>query len=435
MLPRSVAIVAKTFRADRASRRRRRARPSVPLFTRPFVLLMLVQATFGYAFSSFFLLPKFLVTALGRGPTEIGRAMAAYGVTATICVPLMGAVVDRYGRRRFLTAGALLMAVASAAFVLVDDVGPLLYGLRAVQGVAFAMAFVAGVTLAVDVAPVERLGQAIGLIGLAMLSMHAIAPVAMELLAEHGSWDAGFIAAATGAFACAVVSRAVVDVHGTAAAHDAVPGLLSVLRDRRQVRIGGVVVLVGVAFGAMLTFHQPFAMELGIGRLRDFFVAYTVGALVIRVGCGTILDRLARHRIAIASLVLYTGVVTAMCWLAPGTLAVFGFGLGVAHGLFYPALNAVALEGAGARARGKVMALFQAGFSLGYTAGVFALGLVAARMGYVAVFALAGACPLAALVLLVVSPEGRAVGSRAAAVAVVEFPPRARSRATIGGCE
>ena len=163
-----------------------------PLLTPGFVKLLVAQACFGYAFSNFFLLPKFLVTELGAGPAEIGQVTAWSGLFVVVFLPAMGVLVDRSGRRDFLTAGALLMAVACLAFTAVDRVGPLLYLLRAVQGIAFAMAFVAGATLAVDEAPPERLGQAMGLFGLTFLSMNAVAPAASEEIALRVGWPADF---------------------------------------------------------------------------------------------------------------------------------------------------------------------------------------------------------------------------------------------------
>jgi MFS family permease len=145
------------------------------LFTRSFVALLATQACFGFSFSSFFLLPTFMTRELAAGPDDIGRVTACFYVTAVLLGPWMGSVVDRRGRRRFLTAGALLMALVSVGFVAVDDLGPLIFALRTLQGVAFAMAFVAGSALAVDEAPPERLALALGIFGLTMLSNNAIA--------------------------------------------------------------------------------------------------------------------------------------------------------------------------------------------------------------------------------------------------------------------
>jgi predicted MFS family arabinose efflux permease len=292
--------------------------------------------------------------------------------------------------------------------VLVDRVGPLLFVLRAIQGVAFAMAFVAGATLAVDEAPPERLGQAIGIFGLTFLAMNAIAPAASEEIALRAGWSATFVMAAVLALVSAGLSRRVQERRRAAAPADApATGLLAMLLRPRQLRVTAVISLVGVALGAMFTFHQPFALALGMTHVRSFFVAYAAVAVVLRVGFGQLIDRAGRRRVVIATLALYVVAVAGMSALQPGWLALFGAGLGIAHGLFYPAYNALALEGMAAHERGKSMGLFQAGFNLGSSCGAFALGELAQRAGYPAVFWVAAGCVLIALVVVIISPEGR----------------------------
>ena len=356
------------------------------------------------------MLPKFMATELAAGPAEIGRVMAAYGAAVVVSMPVIGTAVDRFGRRDFLTGGALIMAVASLLFVAVESVGPLLYALRAVQGVAFSMAFAAGAALAVDEAPPERVGQAIGIFGLTFLSMNAVAPAVVEIVAAGAGWSAAFATAAGGAGLCAALSRRVRDADAATDPKGIVPGLWEVASRPGQVRISLVIGLVGAGFSAMFTFHQPFALDLGMSEVRSFFIAYAIAAVTVRVGLGRFVDRAGRRRVAIAALVPYAGVVAGMAALRPGGLAGFGGILGVAHGLLYPALNAVAVADVGARERGKVMALFQAAFQIGVAGGAFGLGLLAESAGYPAVFVAAGVCVLAALLLFAASPEGRDPG-------------------------
>jgi MFS family permease len=377
------------------------------VLTPGFTRLLVAQACFGYAFSSWFLLPKFLVTELSAGPGVIGQVMGLHGLMVVLFMPALGAVVDRLGRRDFLTAGAVLMAAASLAFTAVDHVGPLLYALRALQGIAFSMAFVAGATLAVDEAPPERLGQAIGLFGLTFLSMNAIAPAASEEIALRIGWEPAFVAAAVLALVSAGLSRRLTDRRIAPKPGERVAGLLEVVRRPRQVRITLVIALVGLALGAMFTFYQPFALALGMSKVRSFFVAYALTAVVLRVGFGHLIDRLGRRRVVLVTLALYSLVVAGMSLLEPGWLAFFGAGLGATHGLSYPAYNAVAVDGVSEHERGKVMGLFQAGFNVGSSGGAFALGQLAERAGYPAVFLVAGACVFTALLLVLFSPEGR----------------------------
>jgi MFS family permease len=379
------------------------ARPR--LLTRSFTALLVTQVGFGYAFSSFFLLPKFVVVALAGGPREIGWVTAVHALAIVLVLPLMGAAVDRWGRRGFLTAGALLMAAASLAYAGVDRVGPLLFALRGVQAVAFAMAYAAGSALAVDLAPPARLSQAIGLFGLTFLSMNAFAPVTVELLAAHLGWRAAFGTAALGALLCAGLSLRLREPPLAPDGGDG-DGLLRVASRRGTPGVLVVVALVGSAFVSVFAFIQPWAFELGMPRVSSFFAAYAVTAVAVRGGFGHLMDRWGHRRVSLGALCFYVAVVLSVVELAHTGLAAIGVGLGLAHGTFYPAFNAVAVGAAEARERGKLMALFQASFQVGSaTAGLW--GLLAAARGYPAIFEAASTCLALALALLLVSRAGR----------------------------
>jgi MFS family permease len=383
-----------------------RTGPPARLLTPGFTALLAAQVGFGYAYSSFFLLPKFLVVWLDAGPRAIGLVTAAHGVTVVAAMPVMGALVDRFGRRRFLTAGALLMAAASLGFTAVDSL-PAIYALRAVQGLAFAMAFAAGAALAVDEAPPERVAQAIGLFGLTFLSMNAVGPAVVEGVAARAGWPAAFGLAAVGALVCALLSLRLRERPAPRGDGEPIPGLLALATRPAQLRVTLVIALVGAAFSALFVFHQPFALSAGIARLRDFFAAYAAAAIGVRLGFGGWIDRFGRRRAALASLALYVAVALLATQIPHTGLAPLGGALGLAHGVFYPAFNAVAIESSGPRERGKVMALYQAAFQLGGTAGPLALGLLADRSGYPAVFGAAAASLGLALAVLLASPEGR----------------------------
>lgn len=377
-----------------------------PLFTPGFTALLVAQASFGFSFSAFFLLPKFLVNELGQGPAAVGRVMSSFYVTSVVLSPVMGALVDRRGRRGFLIAGALLQAVVCAAFVGVDAMGPAVYALRLLHGVAFAMAFVAGSALAVDEAPPDRIALALGIFGLTFLANNAFAPTAAELIAARAGWPVVFGIAAVAALACAALAlrirerpRPALEVAGA--------GLFDLVRRPRSLWIGAVIGLAGMTFGAMFMIHQPYALSLGISRLRDFFVGYTAAAVIARLGLGPFTDRMSRARVSAAALALYGAAALAMLGVARTGLAPIGAVFGLAHGVFYPTFNAVALEGAGPDERGKVMALFNAAFNVGVSAGTAGFGLLADAAGYPPVFVAAGLCGFAAAGVLAAATRAR----------------------------
>ncbi|MFQ5415751.1 MAG: MFS transporter [Myxococcota bacterium] len=372
-----------------------------PLFKRNFSTLLVAQASFGYAFSSFFMLPKFLVTELAAGPGDVGLVAAAYSTATIICIPAMGVLVDHFGRSRFMTAGALLMATLCLAFTRVADLGPLIFALRAGQGVAFAMVFVGGATIAVDEAPAERVGQAIALFGLAMLAMNGVAAAGVEAIASSAGWPWAFVAAAAASSVCAVLSLSLRD-----RAVDAAPAkprsLWQVIQRPELVRLMVVIGMVGAAMSTVVTFHQPFAISLGIDTVSGFFVAYAAAAMIVRAGLGHYIDRAGRARVAIASLCLYAVDVAAMAWMSgPAGLVVLGVGLGAAHGFAYPSLNSLAIGGVRANERGKVMAVFQGAFHVGFAGAAMGFGVLAEHSGYVPVFYGGGICALVGVLVMV----------------------------------
>jgi MFS family permease len=379
------------------------------LFTPSFRALIAAQSGFGFAFSSFFLLPKFLVGSLGASPTELGLVMATHGMTIVACLPIAGRLVDRHGRRRFLTGGALLMGVATLGFVAVTRVGPLIYGLRILQAVAFSFAFAAGGALAVDESPPERLAQGVAVFGLSFLSMNAIAPATAELVAGRAGWPAAFAVASLGAFLCALLSLRIRErpALGAPAPRPAV-GILA-----RAPRVYVVIALVGLALSAMFTFHQPYALSLGIHRVSDFFVAYALTAVVLRAGFGHVFDSFGHRRAVLTALVPYALILLAAIRLDVVGLAFLGVGMGLAHGTVYPVWNTVALSGAAPTERGRVMAWFQAAFNAGVGVGALALGVLADAAGYPAVFVAGAVAILGALGLVATAPRGsRADGVR-----------------------
>ncbi len=370
--------------------------------------LLVLQTMFGLAYSAFILLPKFLKTEFGASAWEIGAVAAMFGLATTLVTPFAGVWVDRFGRRRFVAWGALAMIAGSLGFVWVDSLGPLVYGLRFVQGAAFSLAFVAGGALVTDQAPAERLGQAIGLYGLTMLSTNAVAPALAEAIADRIGWTPVFGAAAVAATVAFALAFTLREHRQPPEDPTQVPSLWSVISSRRALWFMSISGLCGGAFGAMFTFSQPFALDLGMTHMRSFFGAYAAMGIFVRLGLGSLVDRAGRARVSLLALALYALCVFWMAGLTPGSLALIGAAFGVAHGLFFPAFNALVMEPVHELARGKVYAAFIGAFNAGWGVAGIALGWVAEVYGYPTVFVCSGLAVGLALVMLVSSREIRA---------------------------
>ncbi len=357
----------------------------------------------------FFLLPKFLTTELHASPSQVGLVNAVNGLAAVLAVPILALTIDRGSPRGLIQVGALTLGVSALGYLWVSSVGPLILMLRIAQGLAWGLLFTAGMVMTSSLSSKTRLAQAIGYYGAANLVMNAIAPAVAETLADVVGWKIVFVMAAvagTLGFALACRLPAAETVKSTGA-----PNMWTLLRRPSSLWMITIVVIWGSSFGAMFTFHQPFALAVGMRYVRGFFIAYSAAALFARIGTGGLADRIGRHRVSVASLTLYAAVVFAMQELRPGWLEVFGALFGLAHGLFFPAYSALVLERAPTSEHGKLMTLWNGAFSAGFAVSAGLFGVIAEWSGYRQVFSIAGLSTLVAVVMLIFEPSRMLLGS------------------------
>lgn len=372
------------------------------LYSSGFVVLFAQQLGFAFAFSTFFLLPKFLARELAAPPSAIGVVSAMFGASGLLAIPLVGSAIDRLPRVTFLRVGTLLLGVTALGYLLVRDAGLLAAALRLVQGVAWAMVFTAGLAWTSETVPPSRLGEALGVVGGSNLLMQAIAPAVVEPLADRHGFSTAFVMAASAAAISTAFAFKLAEP--VASRPSASVSLLDSLRQRTTWLFVPIQLSAGVAYGVMFTFALPFALTIGIHEVRNFFVAYTAAALVVRFGLGSVTDRMGRRAVSIAALVLYGASVAAMQRLSALGLPLLGASFGIAHGFFFPAINALILERARAGERGKILAIANGSFSLGGAA-VFGFGVLIEHVGYPPVFWLGGSSALVGALLLLAWPR------------------------------
>ncbi len=165
-----------------------------------------------------------------------------------------------------------------------------------------------------------------------------------------------------------------------------------------------------MTFGAVFTFEPGYALALGRGRVGSFFVAYGCAAIIVRLVFGGVPARIGSYRVARGALALYAAVVFGLAVAGPSALEPLGALFGIAHGLFYPAVNAMVVTAVRPHERGRMIAIFTGAFAAGLSVGSTALGHVAAWGGYPSVFVVASVGTIVALAVLVGSPPLRAAG-------------------------
>jgi len=378
------------------------------LLSRDFLLLLALVSAYGFSWSFYLILPKYFALELGMDAAAIGRAVAVQGGTAVLVTPIVGWLVDRYGRKPWLTVGDLLIALTGGLYLFVNQEGPLLYLAQVVWGVGMVMGFNAGGAMTADIAPADRMAQAIGLFGAANLGMNAISPTIAELLSESVGWEYVFGLSATAGLVAALLSTRLTEPPK----HEARPDDVRLpLLGGSLLRVYAAMALMTACFTALFTLHQPFALQRGVTEVRTFFIGFAIFALLVRLGGGGLIDRFGVRRASVVSLVLYSAVPPLLAMVGPHRLFVIGALMGLAHGVAYPALTALALARADAASRGMVVSILHGSFNGGHALFAYVLGEVAALRSYETTFWLAGALTLMGAAVLGV--QWRAKRSRA----------------------
>src|SRR5258706_3188352 len=97
--------------------------PSLPLFTRLFVLAAVANGMLSLAGFLFVHLPGFL-QQLGAGEAQIGRIMAAQALGAILAWPLVGRVMDSSGRRVVILARVALFVAVVGLYLSIHPLWP-----------------------------------------------------------------------------------------------------------------------------------------------------------------------------------------------------------------------------------------------------------------------------------------------------------------------
>jgi MFS family permease len=227
---------------------------------------------------------------LGGGNVGVGVAVGSLFVGAVLLRPYAGRIGDRFGRRVLMVGGALVVAITAASAGLVESLGWLI-ATRVVMGFGEACFFVGGTTMATDLAPVARRGEAVSYWSVAVWSGLAFGPVIGEALLGGSDYDLVWYAAGGLALMSALVAFATTETH-TAEEHEARGRLIAPAAVRPGVILAGT--LLGITgFSIFLPLYAP---EVGVGDVGLVFLAYGIVVLGVRIFGARLPDRLGPIR-------------------------------------------------------------------------------------------------------------------------------------------
>jgi MFS family permease len=380
------------------------------LYTPVFAALFTANLFYVASFASFFLFPLF-ITGHGGSHQDIGIIMGVFALASAFCRPWIAEMIDRFGRKRSYTVGCIIMTLLPLFYLLLN--GPLanyyflLLVLRIVHGVGLAIGFTAIFTFIVDLIPINRLNEGIGMFGTSGLIGMAIGPMIAEPILQNYGFSAFFFTASGLAGVALLLHLPIRDKHHLQQPEtQPIPSFFALLKTRKQLISGGLALLFGFGLAATGNFIAPFAEGRQLGYVSLYYFAYSFAAVGIRIFVGKVADRIGENQIipwgiSLTALgLLLVPLVHGNLWL----LAV-GFVFGIGHGLLFPALNAMAVRDEPYTVRGKVTGIFTGGIDSGIFCGAVILGMIGEVAGFTSLFICAGLIVLSGLWLFRLKPS------------------------------
>ncbi len=347
-----------------------------------------VVALFGYFFlfmsvTLFFIFPLFF-EQFGASKTRIGMIMGVHGLMAIFMRPMFGRLMDIKGRKKISLFGIGILIAVLPLYHLIGDAGVLPLVLRALTGIGWGISMTATMTICSDLAPISRLAQSMGIIGVAGLLSAALGPLLAEEIIQLSGFSGLFNASLLFlilSFMCMVWTKEVIKPNHNRQYQKQNSfknvALLSTLI------VFALPAFHGAIRGAVVYFIALFGKSIPIDRIGPFFVAFSVAAILTRLFFGDLSDRYGRKLIIFPSVCIISANLFLISQVrSPWMFVLTGFIGGFGQGLIFPALSTYIIDMLGKENKGFAISLYLTFFDVGMALGPALFGWISDLYGY-----------------------------------------------------
>jgi MFS family permease len=353
------------------------------ILTRDFILICFAQFTFIFVYHILIPTLPIYLSRLGSKETEIGVLIGSLGVSSLVFRPFIGRALLRISEKCFMTAGALLFALTSFAYLLASPFWPFL-AVRIFQGIGLAFFNTAVFTLISNISPGIHRGQSLSYFFLTQNVSLALAPLFGMFLIDEFSFTVLFLV-------CLGFSSFSLLLTNKLGRRQTLPLENSSTEDgffiHRKVLSPSIVnFFMYFIWGALSTFFPLYAIKNGVTNPGLFFTAMAIILILGRAFGGKVLDLYCIEKVILYFITL---CIISMILLAfSKTLPMFilvGVIWGIGAAFLIPALMAYTLDRAGSY-RGPAMGIYTAFSDLGVSLGPVIMGIIIPWTGYSIMF-------------------------------------------------
>jgi predicted MFS family arabinose efflux permease len=358
-----------------------------PLVTRPLLIRFVSVAGASASFYLMLSVVPLFARATGASAGTAGLATTALSLSTVAGYLPTPSLVARFGHRRVLAAGLLLLGLPALALTASSSL-PVIMAVCVVRGIGFAITCVSGGALTVALIPAGRRGEGLALIGV-VSGVPSVAALPLGVwIAAHVGYAPVFVAAAVTALAALASVPALPGLPGrdnVAGARSG--GMLAGLRTPAVIRPAIVFATTAMGAGIFVTFLPLAGVRTAAGVVALALLAESAAAIGGRWLAGRYGDRHGAAALvtpgvlaAAAGLALLSLIAMPVAVMAGAVL--FGTGFGVTQNASLTLMYSRVAESG----YSMVSAVWNLAYDAGMGLGAAGFGLLAVGAGYSAAF-------------------------------------------------
>lgn len=371
---------------------------------RNYILISIVVAMKFAAYSFLFLLPLY-IKALGGDDIAVGNILGVTVIPVIIFSPMVGAWVDKYGPKRIITIGLIIVILSFIMGLFVKNYN-LFYLTQLVQGVGHTLVFMPSIPYLISIIPMENRVQGLAFFTAFLQIGNSIGPFLGEkAIARFDSFSTLFIGAIIFSLLSLCLLYFVRDKNiGANNAIQIKPiKLLHMLRDRNTSIYFILTFILGSCFGLIMNFQAVFVQQKGL-NVGLFISVSMLSVAFSRIFLAKLADKLNKRNVVIitfsvmvASILYFSNIKTTTDMIISGIL------FGLSFSCIFPTVTALLVDQLDVAQRSKGLSINNMLYDAGFYVPNFIAGVVAQYFGYEKVFVWMAYIALLTLGLFVVN--------------------------------
>ncbi len=331
--------------------------PGPSLYSRSFLLLCLSHGLFAGSFNMMIPeLPSYL-SSMG-GAAHKGWIIALFTITAGLSRPFSGKLADTIGRLPVMYIGAFACVISSLMYPVLAFVSGFLV-LRFMHGFSTGFKPTGTAAYVADVVPVERRGEAMGILGISLsIGASASPPLGSWLAKDYGINSMFYASSVLAALSVLILMNLPETLKEKQRFR---LGLLKVSRDDifdpLAIPAGIMMLFCYFSYGVILTLVPDLSDHLGLSNRGIFFTLFTLSSVSTRFFAGKISDRLGREPVLkLSALLIGVAMLVFAHANSPEMLYLASILFGLGNGIFSPAINAWTVDLGDPERKGRALA-------------------------------------------------------------------------------